>query len=191
MIQDLTIINQIIKKENLDICVVSYGGSGSNELVDILEKNGYRCRTPTWETILCHCSEPLNIDIPIIYIYRNLIDAFFSMKRRGYLFCQTNQRKMANTNDIIYSDKIFIRLMLNQFLKWKNCNFKNVLLINYKDCFNDNIKNTLENFLNNKNLKHLPFIYKEPKTNFDINEIDDRLKKIFDEYKLLIEETKN
>ncbi len=188
MIQNLTDINQIIKIEKLDICVVSYGGSGSNEMVDNLEKNGYRCRTPTWEKLLCHCSEPLNIDIPIIYIYRNLIDAFFSMKRRGYDLCKVNYQKLSNNKNVIYSDRKFIESMLNQFLKWKNSNLKNVLFINYKDCFNNNIKNTLETFLNKK-LQHFPFIYKTPKTSFDINNIDIRLKNIFNEYKLLIEET--
>lgn len=186
MIQDLTNINDIIKIERLDICVVSYGGSGTNEMVDNLEKNGYKCRTPTWEKILCHCSEPLNIDIPIIYIYRNLIDAFFSMKRRR--LCQTNFQKLLNNENVIYSDKNFIKAMLNQFFKWKKSNLKNVLFINYKDCFDNNIKNTLESFLNKK-LQHFPYIYKAPKTIFDINNIDIRLKNIFNEYKLLIEET--
>lgn len=68
-LEDSNEINNIIKSEGLEICVVSYGGCGCNELVDILEKNGYKCRTLIWDNLLCHCPEPINIDIPIIYIY--------------------------------------------------------------------------------------------------------------------------
>lgn len=189
MIQDLSNINKIINDEGLDICVVSYGGSGSNELVDILEKNGYKCRSKTWVKILCHCPEPIKIDIPIIYIYRNVIDAFFSTKRRG--FWSINQQKLSNNSNVQLSDKNFLKLMLDQFIKWKNSNLSNILFVNYKDCFDDNFKIKLGNFLNNKNLIEIPFKYKDPKTKYDINNIDQRLQKIFLDNQSIIEETQN
>lgn len=190
MYQDFTNINQILKDEGLEICVISYGGSGTNELINILEMNGYKCRTPTYDNI-CHCSVPIEIDIPIIYIYRNMIDAFFSQKRRGVELWTINQKKLSNNLNTKLSDRNFLNLMSNQFTNWKNSNLQNVLFVNYNECFNYNFKIKLEKFLKNDNLSGLPFIYKEPKTKYDINNIDPRLKKLFLEYKDIIDQTKN
>jgi hypothetical protein len=190
-LKNINEVNCIIKKEGLEICIVSYGGSGTNELVNILEKNGYKCRTPIWDKLLCHCPDPINIDIPIIYIYRNIVDAFFSTKRRGYELWKINQQKLSNNLDTVFSDKNFFELMIKQFVKWKKSNLKNVLFINYKDCFNENIKIILQNFLNNNNLQYLPFIYKAPKTIYNINELDNRLKDLFNKNKEIVEETKS
>ncbi len=190
MLQDLTNINQMLKDEGLEICVISYGGSGSNELTDILEMNGYKCRTPTYLNI-CHCSVPIEIDIPIIYIYRNMIDTFFSQKRRGRSLWNINQQKLSNDVNTKLCDRNFLNLMVNQFTSWKNSNLQNILFINYDECFNDSIKTKLENFLGNNNLSGFPFVYKEPKTKYDINEIDSRLKKLFLEYQYVIDQTKN
>jgi hypothetical protein len=186
MFQDLTNINQILKNEGLEICVISYGGSGSNELTDILEMNGYKCRSHTYLNI-CHCSRPIEIDIPIIYIYRNMIDAFFSQKRRH--IWSINQQKLSNDKNTKLSDRNFLNLMANQFISWKNSNLQNILFINYNECFNDSIKIKLENFLGNNNLIGFPFEYKEPKTKYNIDEIDPRLKKLFSEYKSVIDQT--
>jgi hypothetical protein len=186
MYQDLTNINQILKDEGLEICVISYGGSGTNELIDTLAMNGYKCRTPTHANI-CHCPVPIEIDIPIIYIYRNMIDAFFSQKRRG--LWTVNQQKLSNDKNTKLSDRNFLNLMANQFISWKNSNLKNILFINYNECFNDNIKIKIQIFLGNNNLIGFPFEYKEPKTKYDINEIDPRLTKLFLKYKSVIEQT--
>jgi hypothetical protein len=190
MIQDLTNINDIIKNEGLEICVISYGGSGTNELIDILEMNGYKCKTPTYSKILCHCPVPIKIDIPIIYIYRNIIDAFFSQKRRGRDLWAANQQKLSNNLNTKLTDRNFLNLMANQFTSWKNSNLQNILFINYNECFDDNFKIKLEIFLKNPNLCGLPFTYKEPKTKYNINEIDPRLKKLFLEYQNVIDQTK-
>jgi len=190
MIQDLTNINQILKDEGLEICVISYGGSGSNELTDILELNGYKCRTSTYHNI-CHCSIPIEIDIPIIYIYRNMIDAFFSQKRRERKMghWSINQQKLSNNKNTKLSDRNFLNLMTNQFISWKNSNLQNVLFLNYNECFDENIKTKIGNFLKNNNLIGFPFTYKEPKTKYNINEIDPRLKKLFLEYQHIIDQT--
>ena len=57
-----------------ELCVISYGGSCSNALVDVLERNGYRIRTDLWRDILCHCPVYFDMNIPVIYIYDNPIN---------------------------------------------------------------------------------------------------------------------
>ena len=76
MICDLNNINEVIKKENLDVCIVSYGGSCSNTLVKALVSNNYNCITNSWDKILCHCPKYVDVDIPVIYIYDNPKKAF-------------------------------------------------------------------------------------------------------------------
>jgi len=51
MICDLNNINDIIDKEGLNLLVVSYGGSCSNTLINILEQNNYKCNTNIWRRI--------------------------------------------------------------------------------------------------------------------------------------------
>ena len=79
----MKLVNDIIKEESLDLCAISHGGCCSNQLVDILTENGYNIRTPIWKNILCHCPE--YIDIPIIYMYGNLMNSFLSVKN-GEIF---------------------------------------------------------------------------------------------------------
>jgi hypothetical protein len=67
-IYNLENIPKAVKNEGLNIVVVCYGGCSSNTLIDTLEKSGYKCRSPVYADILCHCPEPVNLDIPIIYI---------------------------------------------------------------------------------------------------------------------------
>ena len=98
MICDLNHINDIIKSENLDVLVVSYGGCCTNTLVDYLEKNNFNCKTEIWSKILCHCPY---YDIPIIYIYDNPIKSFLSMKNRGEGFWDINQQKMSNDKNVV------------------------------------------------------------------------------------------
>lgn len=187
MIHNLNNINSIVAEEKLDILVVSCGGSGSNNLVDILEQNGYKCRSPIWIDLLCHCPTPINVDIPIIYIYRNIIDAFFSIKRRGYW--GINQRKLSNNKNVTLSDRNLFESMAKQFTNWKNSNLRNLLFIHYDECFNDSIKEKLSSFLNNNNLINLPSLYKTPKTNYNLKELDIRLINLFNMNKEVIEES--
>lgn len=82
-----------------------------------------------------------------------------------------------------------VNLMSNQFINWKNSNLSNVLFVNYKECFDDNFKIKLENFLENYNLYGIPFTYKEPKTKYNIDDIDPKLKKLLLEYEDIINQT--
>ena len=127
------LLRETILKEKLDICVISYGGSCSNQIVDLLEKNGYKCRTKLWCDILCHCPEDININIPIIYIYDNPIKSFLSMRERKKCIWKVNQKKLSNGSINKYSDENLLRLMIRQFNIF--CNKKNILIVKSNEIF--------------------------------------------------------
>ena len=164
-IVDYNKIDDIIKSEGLEIVVISYGGCGSNQLVDILEENGLKVKTDIWHKILCHSPYPLE-NHKMIYIYRNPIHAFLSMKRRGQGFYDVNQRKLSNNNNKKLSDETLLKLMILQFYRFINYKRENLLIINYEEIFKDDIKLKLENFIGKK-LKNLPI--EKKKTNLEIN----------------------
>lgn len=150
MIHDLNNINNIkniIQEEGLNLLIVSYGGSCSNTLTDILEKNNYNCRSKIFTDLLCHCPHYIEIDIPIIYIYDNPVKSFISMRNRGIGIWDVNQQKMSNNKSIELSDENLITLMINQFNNWTNIKRDNVLIIRTCELFEDNIVNKLELFL--------------------------------------------
>jgi hypothetical protein len=163
---DLKRINDIIKKEKLDLCVISHGGCCSNQLVDILTDNGYNIRTPTWNNILCHCPEYIDIDIPIIYIYGNPLNSFISVKNRGNILWINNQRKLSNNINTKLSDENLLKLMIKQTNTWINIKKDNVLIVKNSEIFEETIIDKLQLFLN-KDLHFLPATYKTPKTNLD------------------------
>jgi hypothetical protein len=189
MICDLDNIQNIIKDESLNLCVVSYGGSCSNTLVDILEENGYICKTDIWRQILCHCPKYIDVDIPIIYIYDNPIKSFLSMKNRKLGYWDVNQQKLSNNKNIELSDENLLKLMIQQFNRWTDEKKDNVLIIKSSDLFEKNILNTLEIFLKNK-LKNFPIKYKIPSSKIDT--IDDKnLIELFEKYKVEIDKINN
>ena len=96
MIQDLNNINI----GDLNLCVVSFGGSASNTLVNALRENGFNTKNHIWEKILCHCPKYVNLGIPIIYLYTDPRAAFMSMKRRGSGIWDVNQKKLSNNNNV-------------------------------------------------------------------------------------------
>ena len=89
-IEELNNIKKIVQRENLNLSVISYGGSCSNQLIHILQHNNYKIRSSISDSLLCHCPHYIDIGIPIIYLYDNPIKAFLSMKRRG--FDEINQK---------------------------------------------------------------------------------------------------
>lgn len=160
---DLKDIPNRIKNENLEVGIVSYGGSASNTLSHFLEKNFIRTRTHIWHEILCHCPEPLplilNADIPFIYIYRDIEDAFQSQKKRGKGFWDTNQYKLSNNIDVKCSDQNLKYLMLKQYTKWVNASLQypnKILLLEFNEFFTEKGHEKIKSFLHNKNLKHFP-----------------------------------
>jgi hypothetical protein len=173
-------LNKIIKKEKLEICVVSYGGSCCMSLVTALEKNGYTCQTKVWDKILCHCPKYIDLDIPVIYVYDNPMKSYLSMKRRGVGYWDVNQRKLSNNKKIELSDENLFDLMFKQHRSWTRKKRKNVLVIKSNELFDSHIKYKLQNFLQNYTLDFFPIEYITPKTsieNIDTNDI-----KIFEKY---------
>jgi hypothetical protein len=148
-------INNIIAEENLDVCIISFGGCGSNTLNSKLQENYINCNTELWRTKLCHYPKKININIPVIYIYRDPIRAFLSMRRRWNAFYKINQIKLSNgNNDIVFSDENLLYLMIEQFYNWTNEKSNNVLIVKYDELFAPEIKNKLENFLTSFNVEN-------------------------------------
>ena len=175
-------IRTIIKREKLQICVVCYGGCSSNTLINTLTKNNYICKTSIWDKILCHCPDVIDVDIPIIYIYRNPIHAFLSMKRRNKN--EINQKKLSNYTSTQISDETLLKLMIKQFYTWTSKKSTNILIIKYEELFLPEIKYKLHVFLNNYNLKHFPIEYKPPYINDNIvNNLQVDQYELFEKYK--------
>jgi hypothetical protein len=178
MIANLSNINKVIKEEKLEICVISYGGSCSNELVNTLIQNNYICKTNIWNKILCHCPLYIPLDIPIIYIYSNPIKAFLSMKRRSKDIY--NIKKLSNDKNKKISDEQFLQLMFRQFNSFIKANNENILIISSKELFENTIIDKLQKFLK-REIKNFPIEYKTPVTN--INNIDPYYITLFEKYK--------
>lgn len=169
-------------REKLDVCVVSFGGSCSNALREILEMNGLKCRTCIWDTILCHCPEYIKLDMPVIYVYDNPIKAFLSQKKRGVGVYDSNQRKLSNNKDIAISDENLLKHMLRQFKSWTSNYDPNVLIVHASDLFQPVISQTINTFLN-KNVTGLPLTYKRPNTILGETEITPEEDSLFECFK--------
>ena len=167
MIFNLNEAKSVAKEEKLDICVISYGGSCSNKLVDVLIENNYNCRTQIWDKILCHCPYFIDLGIPIIYVYDNPIKSFLSMKNRDSTLSLTNQRKLSNNLNVEANDETLLQLIFAQFTSFINCASKNVLIIHSKELFDNDISHKLKVFLENPKLDFFPIKYKTPKTSLD------------------------
>ena len=191
MIQDLKNIKSIVQQEKLDICVISPGGSCSNQLVDILIQNNYNCRTPIWHKILCHCPEYIELSIPIIYIYDNPIKSFLSMRKRLKGHWDVNQQKLSNNKNIKLSDENLLRLIIKQINIWTNTNCQNVCVVHSKELFENTIVDKLKTFLKNENLQHLPVIYKTPKTTIENTNENKYFMPLFNKYKSEIDSINN
>lgn len=161
-------IVKAISDEHLDVCVISFGGSSSNTLVDVLEENKIVCKTPIWHSIVCHCPYILpGIKTPIIYLYRDPRLAFLSMKQRMTGIWDVNQQKLSNNLDVELSDERLLVLMLTQFAKWTNYirvyKPRNIRVIKYEELFHPSIRTKLESLLG-KSLNGFPIPYIPPKS---------------------------
>lgn len=182
MICKLENLPTIVKKENVNVAVISYGGCCSNTLVEVLEKNGYTCRTEIYDKILCHCPKYVDLNIPVIYLYENPIKALLSMKRRGKWWWDVNQQKMSNNQHVSLSNEKLLQLMIKQFHSWTNQKRHNVLIVKSEELFKIPIANKLSFFLK-KIIRGVPIQYIEPKTNLDIDSLDSDIIELFEKYK--------
>ena len=181
-------IYRIIEEQNMDICVISYGGSATNKLVNILDKkNNYNCRTKIWKHILCHCPKYLELDIPIIFVYDDPRKSLLSIKRRNIVYTKVIPL-LANNTNVEKNDEKLLQLMIQQFDRWAYQKNKNILVIKTNELFDKNIKNKLEKFLG-KELTGFPIKYIEPQTK--INDISEEHKQLFNKYKHDIDRINN
>lgn len=183
---DLSTITETIKNEKLQICVVSYGGSCSNQLVSTLIENGYCCKSHSWDKILCHCPQYVKLNIPIIYIYDNPIKAYLSMKNRGKGFWDLNQKKLSNNTDVPLSDENLLKLMIKNYNIWTKTRDQNVLVVKSRELFDTSIVDKLKKFLKNDKLQHFPIPYVVPRTNTATHSDSDT--KLFLKYKTELDE---
>lgn len=114
--------------------------------------------------------------VKIIYIYRNIEEAFRSMKRRNLL--ETNFNKLINNRDIKYTSKNMVKVMMIQFLNFYLSDYKNLLVLHNEELFIEETREKLETFLNVK-LKNWPLNFKK-RHDFKLSEDD---LKIFKGYK--------
>jgi hypothetical protein len=185
-IVDLKKVSMVAVREKLDVCIVSFGGSCSNALREVLEANDLKCRTCIWETILCHCPEYVKLDMPVIYIYDNPIKAFLSQKRRGTGIYECNQRKLSNDKDIVISDENLLKHMLRQFKSWTSNYDPNVLVVHASDLFQPIISQTIDTFLNKK-VTGLPIQYKRPNTILGETKTTSEEDSLFERFKMEID----
>ncbi len=183
-------IKNYLKKNKLKAWVCSYGGSGTNMLADYLQKQGVKTKNFLWHKKLVHNPEPLDLGIPMIYIYDDPRKSLFSEKtRKNIYFCNIlklsnnyfDVKKMKithNSKKIRFCDDFLLRLMIQQFKNWTSAPFKDkILFIRFKDFFNEKTKEKLELFLNKK-LTNYP-VYKESKKKYNF----EKKSKLFEKYK--------
>lgn len=142
---------------NADIWVCSFGGCASNYLVKNLEKYGYNIQTTLYHKILCHSPIQIKTDKPIIYLYRNIQDAWNSVKSRDIGFYDVNIKKLSNNKNVIISEENLLKLMIEQFKNWTKNIGNNILYMSYQDLFTEKSNILLKKFLNNKNIKKFKF----------------------------------
>ena len=191
-LQDNEKMKKLIKEQEFDLLVTSYGGSCSNAIEGILRKNGLNIRYGKtkeekhkciWRKLLCHSPCYVNLGKPIIYIYDNqVVKAFLSVKRRGRGWWDTNQKKLNNNKNVELSDENLLKSMIQQFYSFTNQKRKDVLVIKASEIFQPEIKEKLEKFLGCQ-LKGLPLKYREPTVNLSSYEYSKEEKELFEKYK--------
>ena len=167
-----TDINTLIN--DLDILVISMGGSSSNFVCDYLENNGFIVRNQFWHKFLGHCYFPFATNKPIIYIYTHPIQAFNSILSRKFRsFALTNIKKLSNNRLTNYSHQLLFDLMISQYSSWKNFdhNYSNnkILFLNTYEITHDKFQKYISEFLNiNLTNNRVKFNYKSKGINFEL-----------------------
>ncbi len=188
LIMPISKIRPLIKQFKMKLCVVSYGGSATNTLLDVLEKNGYSIRCVPYAKSFCHFPTYVNMGIPIIYLYSHPIKSLLSVKRRGPKIWKVNQQKLTNNLETPLSDENLLQAMINQFNSWATVPRKDVLVLKMRELFDPSVLPKLTRFLK-KPLKGFPIAYKQPKSS--LNSITPALQKLFDKYKNDIDKIDN
>jgi hypothetical protein len=130
---------------HLDVWVVSFGGCGSNMLADFIKSKGLSVYSHEWHSLLCHHEAPLTLDerarfdmnIKIIYVFSNPIEAIKSQKRQHLL--EVNYKKLTNRANAIYpGHSRMLEAMQRQFDAWTAAHSTpgfDILCVNYDHIF--------------------------------------------------------
>ena len=161
---NLSKIPFLIVEDKLDICVISYGGTGSNNLVNLLRDNGINSRTKNWEEYICHCPEYFYSKVPVLYIYSDPRLALTSMYKRGKDIYEVNQIKLSNNKKVNFSEENLLKLMINQFKNWyKHKNEPNIYFIKSERLYTNEFYIFIKSLLNvETELSGFPLAYKVP-----------------------------
>ena len=161
MIEDY--IKKSIQLEQLDCCIISFGGCGTHYLANHLENKKLNIRTNIWINYLCHYPNVIELPIPIIYIYRDVREAFISQLRNN--FANKNYKMLNTISKRKYSDENFFIAMYEQFEKFILAD--NIYKIEYNELFNKDKINHLYQFLKIKD-DFFENLFTKPKT-FNFN----------------------
>lgn len=195
---DFEKLHEVMKRDGMKVCVISYGCCCTNAVADALQRDGFPTKTGMWRKILCHCPEYVKLGVPIIYIYDNPVKSFKSMKRRGQGIWDTNQKKLSNNELTDLSDQNLLTLMYRQFVSFTSVQRDDVLVLHSSELFQDDIKSKLSRFLRVDEgiLKSFPLKYVKPETKMIegraiLNETERSLLKLFQRFGDFIDEINN
>jgi hypothetical protein len=166
-------IKKSIQLEKLDCCIISFGGCGTHYLANNLKNKKLNIRTNIWINYLCHYSNVIELPIPIIYLYRDIREAFISQLRNN--FANKNYKMLNTISKRKYSDENFFIAMYEQFEKFILAD--NIYKIEYNELFNKDKMTNLYQFLKIKDYS-FKSLFSEPKT-FNFNNYQN----IFDKHK--------
>ena len=134
-------------------------------MIHYFEKNGYNCKSISFEKIILHYPTAIqNCDIPIVYCYRNVKNAYLSTIQKGRY--QNAISNICNNKKQISSSKILLQAMIKQF---QNMTFFDNIHFIKTDDLNDDRYNKLCMFLK-KDLLPFPNLHWN-KTNISSNNI--------------------
>jgi len=156
-------IKKTIQLEKLDCCIISFGGCGTHYLANNLQEKNLIVRSATWVNYLCHYPKYIELNIPIIYLYGNLREAFISQLRNN--FAKKNYKILNTVVKRKYSNENFFLSMYEQFERF--IENKNVVKITYKDLFNKVKMIDLYKFLNIKDHSFSKLYDKPNQFNYD------------------------
>lgn len=105
--------------KDLDVWVCSFGGCGTNYLVDFLINHGLKAKSKEWDKRYCHSPVHIPTPIPTIYLYDDIRKSFLSQKRRKEKVALVNIQKLSDFKIKDYDEELHLQLMFLQFFNWQ------------------------------------------------------------------------
>lgn len=186
-IVDLRIVPQLMKRQNTNLAIVSYGGSCSNALANALRACRWRVHTKIWDQIVCHCPQYLDFGVPVIYVFEDPVRAFLSQNRRELLLM--NQHKLTNSTTEDLDPETMFRSMFQQFRDFVRHGKDKVFFLRSSQLFLPETRPALEAFLKCRPLRTLPLQFRAPKTETD--KVPSRFEALFAKFRNEIDFVRN